>query len=253
MIALALALVAQVDAHAQNGPHGPHPHLGATPDADVPADLRMVAVPIIAWVAEHDLVVARHRKGVCAKSETEACGFDIFDLDVHTLRAVSLKNGKERWRNDTHPLLLGELRDDARVVALITSDVAASSFALLDPATGVARSTCAVVTPDAPAVRFRSRFLDATGAFFVERAFHKNGGAPPPDVPSLLLRAAADGCTVVEGEGAAPLSWPNEDERVRYGGSGARGHIDVTIDGRTRRVVIDEQPRCRRFACQPIP
>lgn len=229
--------------------------LAAQVDAGVAPELRMVAVPIIAWVAESDVVVVHHRKGVCARSEAEACGPAVFDLDVHTLRGVSLKSGKERWRNNTHPLLLGELRDDerGRVIALIASNVSASSFALLDPATGVARSTCDVVTADAPAVRFRARFVDANGAFFVERVFLKNGGTPPPHVPSLLLRATAEGCTVAEGDGAPPLSWPNEDERVHYGGDSSRGYIEVTLDGRKRRVVIDEQPPCRRYSCRPIP
>lgn len=237
MIALVVfALVAQVDA-------------GAAPATE----LRMVAVPTIAWAAENDLVIVRHRRGVCPKTHADACGADVFDRDVHTLRAVSLANGKERWRNTTHPLLHGELRDDARVVALITSDVSASSFALLDPATGQAKSTCSVDTAYASHVRFRSRHVDATGAFFVQRMFLQRGGAEHPPVPSLLVRATAERCTVVEGVAVSPLTWPNEDDRVRYGGDSARGHIDVTIKGRKRRVVIDEQPRCRRFACQPIP
>ena len=235
MIALVLALVAQVDAGV------------------VAPELRMVAVPTIAWIVENDLVVVHHRKGVCPTTHADACGPDVFDRDVHTLRAVSLANGKERWRNTTHPMLHGELRDEARVIALIVSDVSASSFALLDPATGRAKSTCNVRVESAPHVRFRSRHVDATGAFFVQRMFVKNGGAPPPPIASLLVRATMDGCTLEEGVGVAPLSWPNEDDRVRYGGDSARGHIDVAIDGRKRRVVIDEQPRCRRFSCQPIP
>lgn len=236
MIALLLSLAAQLDAGVFEEP-----------------ELRMVAVPTVAWIAEQGLVVVQHRKGVCPKTHVEACGPDGFDRDVHSLRAVSLAHGKERWRNTTHPLLHGELRDGARVVALVASDVSASSFALLDVATGRPRATCRVATAYAAHVRFRSRHVDATGAFFVQRMFVKNGGAPPPEVPPLLLRATREGCTVVTGDAAQPLTWPNEDERVHYGGDGVRGHIDVTIEGRTRRVVIDEQPPCRRFACKGIP
>jgi hypothetical protein len=246
-LALAFVLSAQLDAGVD---------AGVDAVEERAPELRMVAVPTIAWVAEHGLIVVHHRKGVCATSHTEACNPGGFDKDVHTLRAVSLAAGKERWRNGTHPLLHGELRDVAhgdRVVALITSDVFAVRFALLDPATGQARSTCNVDTEAASYGRFQSRHGDASGAFFIQRRVDKDGGAPPPDLPSLLVRATAEGCTVVEGAATPPLSWPNEDERVRYGGTGAKGFIDVTIDGKTRRVTIDEQPRCRRYACRPIP
>jgi hypothetical protein len=209
MIALVLALVAQV----------------AQVDAGVEVldDLRMVAVPTIAWIPEEKLVVVHHRKGVCPTTFMDACGPGHFDQDVHTLRAVSLTSGKERWRNRTHPLLHGELRDGDRVVALITSDVAASSFAVLDPASGRALSTCHVDNEGGASVRFRSRHVDASGAFFVQRDFLKNGGAPPPEMPSLIVRATTGMCTVVEGRATGALSWPNEDDRVRYGGTGARG------------------------------
>lgn len=233
--------------------------------------VKLVATSTIAWApgpsykSGDGIIVVQHRKGVCATSFDEACNPGGFDKDVHTLRGVSLATGKEKWREAKHPLLLGELRNDMgdgdeKVVAIVAAALSVHRVALLDPMTGKTLATCAsppAGSGDDAHTRFQARHLDASGAFFITRRIQKSGGAPPPPVASLLLRVTMDStglsCALVEGEPAPPLTWPREDERVQYGGDSTRGHIDVTIDGRTRRIVSDEQPRCRRFACKPIP
>ena len=220
-----------------------------TPPLTVIASERVVAVPA------HDLVVFHHRQGVCLENEAEACGQIVVDRDRHTLRAVAMANGKERWRNETHPLLLGEVRRGDVVESVVATNRSGASVALLDPETGRARATCSPRGLGESYWRFSGALVDEGGDLVLQRRPATRGGAEPPPAPSLRLRVRDDGtCTLDETPRAVGGRSPSQGHPFVLGGTGARGWMEVTIGRRTHRLVIDvAAPPCRRFFCRPIP
>lgn len=243
----------------------------AAAQSGMPQVSQMVAVEPISWVRFSELVVFQHRLGVCPRNEAEACGG--VDRDQHALRAVNIKDGKERWRSSSHPLLLGELREKDEVVAILASSLTGASAVVLDPSTGNVRATCSFDGDgrNLDGVRFRARYVDANGAFLIDRVARsvkdsaERAGAT---APSLTLRASkAEGedvfaCSfaLADDEGRRETT-PTPDPRVTpvavavdvdgTGSKASKRAIDVSIGTRKRRFVVDEPGVCPPFDCDP--